>query len=307
VQLTFGPLEFRECHPSKDGRKLFVVGVLPRGELVPYDSKSRQFVPYLSGISAEGVDFSRNGEWMAYVTFPEGTLWRSKVDGSQRLQLSFRPMFAALPRWSPDGKWIAFVAGEPGKPYKVHLVSADGGSVQQLTTEERNECDPTWSADGNSLVFGRLLPFYAGTGTVALDSLDLRTKQISTLRGSEGLGTPSYSPDGRYIAAVTADAKKLMLFDFSTQNWTELVKVNATYIGYINWSREGKYIYFLSDRISRVRISDRTTEQVVSLDNIRLGGSWGPWVFRLTPDDSPLVVRDIGTQEIYALTSIFHD
>src|SRR5262249_45671451 len=115
-----------------------------------------------------------------------------------------------------------------------------------------------------------------------------------------GLGTPSYSPDGRYIAAMTADAKKLMLFDSSTQNWTELVKVSATYIGYINWSHDGKYIYFLSDRISRVRISDRTTEQVVSLDNIRLGG-FGPWVFRLTPDDSPLVVRDIGTQEIYAL------
>ena len=303
VQLTFGPLDFRECLPGKDGRKLFVVGGLPRGEAVRYDAKSRQFVSYLSGISAEFLAFSRDGDWVTYVAYPDGTLWRSKVDGSQRLQLSFRPMFAAGPRWSPDGKRIAFMAAEPGKPFKIRLVSADGGSVQQITTGERNESDPSWSADGNSLVFGRLVPFYAGTGTVAIYSLDLKTKKTSTLPGSEGLCGPAYSPDGRYIAATTAaDSKKLMLFDSSTQNWTELVKGNT--MTYIHWSHDAKYIYIRSSGsgISRVRISDGKTEQVVSLNRIRLTGAWGgAWWFGLAPDDSPLVLRDAGTQEIYAL------
>jgi Tol biopolymer transport system component len=164
VQLTFGPLDFRECLPSKDSKKLFAVGVLPRGELVRYDSQSRQDVPYLSGISASMLTFSKDGDWVTYVAYPEGTLWRSKVDGSQRLQLTFRPMFAAGPCWSPDGKRIAFIAAEPGKPFKIHLVSGDGGSVEQVTTGERSEGGLSWSADGNSLVFGRLLAFYAGAG-----------------------------------------------------------------------------------------------------------------------------------------------
>jgi len=51
-----------------------------------------------------------------------------------------------------------------------------------------------------------------------------------------------------------------------------------------------------------VRISDGKTEQVVSLNRIRLTGAWGgAWWFGLAPDDSPLVLRDAGTQEIYAL------
>lgn len=93
--------------PSADGKKIFAVAVRQRGQLVRYDGKSRQFAPFLSGISAGGVDLSRDGQWVTYVVFPEGTLWRSKVNGSERLQLTMPPMEVNLPRWSPDGKRIA--------------------------------------------------------------------------------------------------------------------------------------------------------------------------------------------------------
>src|SRR5262245_58617796 len=92
--------------------------------------------------------FPQDGEWVTYVTYPEGDLWRSKVDGSQRLRLSSPPLRATLPRWSPDGKKIAFTALMPGKPAKTYLVSAEGGSPLQLTPEERREQDPGWSPDG---------------------------------------------------------------------------------------------------------------------------------------------------------------
>jgi len=86
-----GPMNTWATLPSKDSKRLFVVGSKPRGELVQCDSKSRQFVPYLSGISADELAFSKDGEWVACVTFPEGVLWRSRTDGSERLQLSFPP------------------------------------------------------------------------------------------------------------------------------------------------------------------------------------------------------------------------
>src|SRR5579863_6144599 len=72
VQLTVGPMDTLAPLPSRDGRKLFVVGVVPHGELSRYDAESRHFLPYLSGISAEGLDFSRDGKWMTYVAFPDG-------------------------------------------------------------------------------------------------------------------------------------------------------------------------------------------------------------------------------------------
>jgi hypothetical protein len=108
MKLTLGPMNFYYPVSSRDGRKLFAVGEQRRGELVRYDAKLHQFAAYLSGISAHGLHFSKDGQWVTYVAYPEGTLWRGKVDGSQRLQLSFPPKQAFLPRWSPDGKRIAY-------------------------------------------------------------------------------------------------------------------------------------------------------------------------------------------------------
>ncbi len=302
-QLTAGPMNTWATLPSKDGKKLFVIGSKPRGELVQYDSKARQFVPYLSGISADDLAFSRDGEWVAYVTFPNGVLWRSKVDGSQRLQLTFPPMRALLPRWSPDGKRIAFMSVAAGKPWKIFLVSAEGGSAQQVIPGERNEVDPNWSSDGNSLVFGRAPWMESGTsGTMTIQLLDLRTHQISELPGSEGLFAPRWSQNGRYICALNADSSKLLLFDFTTQKWTELVNM---FVSYPSWSRDGKYIYFDAysgddPALSRVRINDHKLERLVSMKGFRRTGLLGNW-FGLAPDDSPLVVRYVGTREIYAL------
>ena len=109
LQLTNGPMSFTFPVPSPDGKKLFADGYLARGELAAYDIKSRQFLPFLSGISAGELDFSRDGKWIAYVSYPDGTLWRSRADGSERLQLTFPPVSAFLPHWSPDGTQIAYI------------------------------------------------------------------------------------------------------------------------------------------------------------------------------------------------------
>ena len=300
VQLTTGPLSFLGPVPSKDGKRLFVIGSQPRGELSRYDAKSGQFVPYLSGISADGVAFSRDGKWVVYVTEPDGDLWRSKVDGSERLQLTFPPMGAYLPRWSQDGKQIAFQGISPGNPWGMYLVSSDGGSPEKVMP---GQGDAGWSADGNSLVFSDTPPSYDpnASGQMALHILDLRTRQVSTLPGSQGIYSPRWSPDGRYIAALRAGPETLRVFDLLTQRWVELGQLS---VGYPSWSRDSKYIYFDSfpgpDRaFYRVRISDHRVEKIVSLKNLGLAGAWG-WT-GLAPDDSSLVLRDVGIDEIYAL------
>jgi len=79
-----------------------------RGELVRYNSKDSQFEPFLSGMSGEHVVLSKDGQLVAYVAYPEGTLWRSRPDGSERVQLTYSPLYAVHPRWSPNGKQIVF-------------------------------------------------------------------------------------------------------------------------------------------------------------------------------------------------------
>jgi Tol biopolymer transport system component/DNA-binding winged helix-turn-helix (wHTH) protein len=303
VQLTAGPMDFRSPVSSVDGKKLFVIGEQRRGELVRFESKSGNFVPYVGGISAQDVDVSKDGRWVTYVSYPERVLWRSRVDGSQRLQLSSLPMQAWLPRWSPDGTRIAFTAEVPGEPDRIYAVAADGGRPTQLTARNHYEMDPNWSPDQNSLIFGGE-PWYEDS---AIHIFDLKTRQVSTLPGSEGLFGPRWSPDGRYVLAMPSapplDYRKLVLFDFTTRKWEELVSSPAAYP---NWSRDGNYIYFINPYIGeppvyRVRISDRKIELVTTLSRQRLGWTIaGKWT-GLAADDSPLVLRNTGSEEIYAL------
>ena len=300
IQLTTGPMNIGDPVPSRDGKRLFVQGWRPRGELVRYDAKSGQFAPYLSGISAIGLDFSRDGEWVAYNDGTDGMMWRSKVDGTQKLQLVSPPMQAYLPRWSPDGKQIAFFGHPPGEPWQIYVVPAEGGAPELIYRSQTNLADPSWSPDGKSLAFGENSLNNQGS---AVYVLDLKTRNASKLPGSDGLFSPRWSPDGQHIAAIPLDSLKLMLFDLTTQKWIELAKI---FVAYPTWSRDGRYLYFNGavdnqEGYYRVQISDRKLERIVSLKGFQAaGGAFGNWT-GLAPDESPLFVRDASIQEIYAL------
>jgi serine/threonine protein kinase/Tol biopolymer transport system component len=300
AQLTTGPMNVGDPVPSRDGKKIFVQGWQPRGELVRYDSASGQLVPYLSGISANGLDFSRDGEWFAYNDVTDGTLWRSKMDGTQKLQLVFPPMQAYLAKWSPDSKQIAFMGHPPGEPWHLYLVSAQGGAPELIYSSETNLADPNWSPDGKSLVFGDNSLNNQGS---AIFILDLQTRKATKLPGSDGLYSPRWSPDGRYIAAIPLDSLKMMLFDFSTQKWTDIANI---FVAYPLWSHDGRYLYFNGvlnnqEGYYRLQISDRKLERIFSMKGFQsAGGAFGTWS-GVAPDEAPLLVRDASIQEIYAL------
>lgn len=302
VQLTSGPLDIYGPVPSLNGKRLFADVTQLRSEIVRYERKLKEFVPFLSGISAEDLDFSRDGKWVAYVSYPDGRLWRSAADGSERRQLIPPPMQVSLPRWSPDGKQIAFMGGEAGSGPRIMIVPAEGGTAKPVINGT-DQFDPTWSPDGNSIAFGG----YPGTDPQAANKLavqvvDVRTGRISTVPGSKGFWAPRWSPNGRYITALDTDAQALMVFDFHTQTWSELAK---GYIGYASWSRDSEWMYFdtvgTDPAFFGVRITDRKMERIVGLKDIpRNVGSLGPWT-GLAPDGSPLVAKYASFDQIFAL------
>jgi len=299
-QLTSSPLSLSSPLPSKDGKKLFVVGQTYRGELMRYDAKSRQLSPFLGGISAEFVDFAKDGQWVAYVSYREGTLWRSKVDGSERMQLTYPPLYPVLPRWSPDGKKIIFFefARSAEKPARMYEISAEGGSPRELLPQDlAQQLDPNWSPDGSKIIFAG----ESNNASSAIRILEVATGQVSTLPASDGLYSPRWSPDGRHITAFSADSKTLLLFDVQTQRWSELASGS---LSWLNWSHDSQYVYVLDfrgqDAVVRIRIRDHKVEQVVDLRNYVTVGRYGGWL-ALTPDDSPLLLHDTGSQDVYSL------
>jgi Tol biopolymer transport system component/DNA-binding winged helix-turn-helix (wHTH) protein len=305
IQLTSGQMNSLAPALSPDGRKLFVIGQELRGELQKYDAREQRFAPFLGAISADFVEFSRDGQWVLYIAFPGGTLWRSRADGTERLQLTFPPMEVMVPHWSPDGKRIAFYGFGAGRQLRVYIISADGGLPSPASDGPGGEMQPSWSPDGNSLMYSDF-PFFGGDPQkVAIHILDLRTRRAETLRGAQGYFAPAWSPDGRYIAASTVRGSKVMLFDFRNQQWAEI----AVGWGFMKWSLDSQYLYFLRHgshpAILKIRIADRKIEEAASLSGTRLTGHLAGLEYSLAPDGSPVVLRDTGIQEIYSL-SLFH-
>jgi DNA-binding winged helix-turn-helix (wHTH) protein/Tol biopolymer transport system component len=304
VQITAGPLAFYSPTPSKDGKSVFVVGEQRRGQLLRYDAATAEFSPYAQGISADQVTFSRDGQWMAYLEYPGCVLVRSRLDGSDRRQLTFPPMCAFNPQWSPDGTQIAFQAlAKMGAHNKIYLVpSAGGAPVLAAPGSSDRQTYPSWTSDGRSLLFSS--SDETGDNPV-LHSLNLETKSVSLLPGSAGLHWGQVSPDGRYVVALEDAPQKLVLYDVATHN----TRAIAELADYPRWSPDGQSVYFstlffdLSGKtggVYRWKISDNTTEKVAGYPDFSLTGVYGVW-FGLTPDGSILLLRDESTRDLYAL------
>src|SRR5678815_140766 len=119
VQITNGPMSFGNASLARDSQKMWAIGVQPTVEVVKYEANKKKFVPLIPGLSATDVDFSADGKWITYVAIPEGTLWRSRANGTERLQLTSGSDRAALPHWAPDGKQIAYASMKPGGSWKL--------------------------------------------------------------------------------------------------------------------------------------------------------------------------------------------
>ncbi len=309
VQLTSGPTNTFAPLPSPDGNQVFVQTVQPRDQLVRFDVKSHDFQPFFPGaqsdLQASAVDFSKDGQWIAYVNYLDGTLWRSRPDGTERKQLTFPGLEVQLPRWSPDGSKIALMGRKAGQPWQAYLVGVEDGALDLPFPDQHDQADPSWSPDGKSLAFGGQAVFEKDAVAVnAVRLLDLETHQVSAVPGSQGLWSPRWSPDGRHLAAMSNDGNTLLIFDFTTKKWTELAQMS---LGYPQWSHHGDAIFFLghppgADKVFRTRLSDHKLEEVLDLKYFHPApSSVGTWI-GLAPDDSPLAMRDAGTQDFHVLT-----
>jgi serine/threonine protein kinase/Tol biopolymer transport system component len=309
MAITTGPLAYSVPAPALAGNRLFVIGEQQKTLLQRFDVKSQQFVSFLNGVSGGEIDFSRDGKWVAYVGYPDYGLWRMRSDGSERLQLTYAPVTVSMPRWSPDGKKIAFMCYFPGKTPKSCTVLADGGATEQVQTgDARWTDDPQWSPDGKSLIFALYPPGVSDTNPnhFSIAQFDLQTRKMSTLAGSEGMLGPRRSPDGRYISTLSADTKKAMLLDVSTGKWSDLA--SGRVLQYPNWSADSKYVYFEDleedgPEIDRVAVASHKKERVVALKGVPriiMQESNAPWN-GVAPDGSPLIMRDVSSRELYSL------
>jgi len=186
----------------------------------------------------------------------------------------------------------------------MRIVSAEGGPSREIASGWSGAVRPDWSPDGGSLVFEVSESPAPAARPNALYFVDLKTDQVSEVPGSEGLTEPRWSPRGRTLAALTADQKKLMLFDFDTRLWT-LAATGTLFTG-LNWSRDGKELYYqdlleAGDPVYRMRLRDRRRERVTGCEDLLRSGVFRCALETLDPDGAPVLQVLRGFDDIYAL------
>jgi Tol biopolymer transport system component/DNA-binding winged helix-turn-helix (wHTH) protein len=292
-RLTAGPLSYWMPALSHDGKSIFAIGTKLRSELFRYDLTSKATVPFFAGVSAFNPTFSSDGKWLAYSS-ADGSLWRSRADGSERLQLTFPPVPAWNPAISFDGRWVAYDTAEG-----VFIISMAGGTPRKVIDHPTGAT--SWSPDGNFLVFN---DSDVGWQTPEIKLLDVRTGQVSQIAG--GQLNPQWVAPGKIIAG-RRDMLVLQIYDVSTQQWSDLTKPEDGPV--VNWAHAPDFSYFYyttsgqNARLVRVRSADLQSEVVASRKDIRLPvGSGTTAQMNVAPDGSPIFTYSVGTEEIYALS-----
>jgi Tol biopolymer transport system component/DNA-binding winged helix-turn-helix (wHTH) protein len=295
--LTDSP-EFLQTAHVRSASVFHVIGTDRLAELQRYDPGKQVWISLLDGLSANAAEYSRDGQRLAYVAYPQGTLWVRQADGSQPIQLTSPPDSVASPRWSPDGRRLAFNAQEgTNKPFRLFVVDSSGGVARPVvSSEQSSQGYSSWSPDGEKLVYG--VGDRDANGPVIIRMVEVSSGKVSKLDGSDGLYAPRWSPDGKVIAAQQRLAPgHLMLYTVADRRWDEVAGGSTDWPA---WEPDSKSILFQSGRaLMRYGIDSRRLSQVTEIEPAAAGnGSHGVGVM---PDGAPIRTLNRDSRQIYEL------
>jgi len=144
----------------------------------------------------EEFDVSPDGNTVAFKSAEAGTydIWTAPIAGGEPKQITKMPGREMNPKYSPDGKWIAFEADYNGVNVRdIYIVSAQGGDPIRLTDHPLNDANPMWSPDSKKVYFSTDM-FWDNS----IAEIDVATKTIRRI--GAGGGDPQLSPDGKQFA-----------------------------------------------------------------------------------------------------------
>jgi serine/threonine protein kinase/Tol biopolymer transport system component len=291
MRLTTGPLSYSEAMSGHDPNQIFAVANKDRAELVRYDLNTREFATIFPGTSVSDLTYSDDGAWVAYSSYPEHSLWRSRSDGTDRMQLTYPPMEVQEPRISPDGTKVAFGSYD----YDAFVVDVSGGEPRKIVAQAQF---PVWSPDGRSLVLAKIHPDRKSFDYEIVDSLSGTRTPIPSSINTVG----DVWIDNNLLLASTRDFTKLVTFNRKTGKWTDFLTGSFTNCVV---THDGKYVVLATAGpepiLQRLRVADHHLETLTALKGFtRLPHlSWTQ--LRVAADGSPIITRAADNSQIYAL------
>ena len=268
AMLNSGGLSITAAATNPLGKEIFLSATSPRTETYAWDLKTDRATVLYPEFRPQRLEYSRDQRWVVYRrrNDPAVELWIMRPDGSEQRQLVAAPTNVFMARFSRDSKKLAFMARQPGKPWKIYWGKVEGGAWQEIPGPPENHCDPNWSPDGETILFGMPPEFLAEPNVERhLYTYDLRTGKTTRMEGTAGLFSPRWSPDGRYVAAMRIDFNGMSIWDVTKSEWRPWFTHD---VDNPFWSPDSEWIYFnghYDDNLWRARVGDRKLEKVATI------------------------------------------
>ena len=300
--LTSGPDVLHVTIPTQTGSRIFAFSFRSRRELEKLDPLTKRTSMLSIDTLAQEASVAPDGQMVVYSNRPDGSLWRSNTDGSQRLRLTSSPLGGMSPRWSPKGEQILFTGFRNDQPRQIYVLSSDGGALRPVLPKGWEGFNADWSPDGYRIVVTmrnlKLHPHYA------LFTLEPTTAIWKELPDSKDFSEPRWSPDGRYIAALDSTNHHLVLFDVQRRKWAAMA--SGGLLDAPHWSMDSSSLYFqdqLDDQESvfRADVATQRVQRVVGFGEILRVRATHCFFSGLGRDGSIYVMLERGLTDIYAL------
>jgi TolB protein len=186
---------------APDNSKLAFVSFRPKPEISIFsyiDGSRLPFPIYDSFASTPAI--SPNGKEVAFaLRTPRGDadLFISKLDGSDRRNITNNPFIDSSPTWSPSGSQLAFTSNREGKSNQIFICDADGSNVRRIVKEGGDADSPAWSPNGKWIAF-QWKPHLGNNHDIFMT--EAATGVIYQLTSNHGSNeNPSWAPDGRHL------------------------------------------------------------------------------------------------------------
>jgi len=250
----------------------------------------------------ETASFARDGAWIAYTSpAPEDELLISRVDSTQRRHLLGKPRQCAFPEWSPDGERIAVIARLLGRPWQIVIIHVNDGRMEWMPETLGNTFHPTWLPDSNRLVFSTIPALDIATESQRLFLLDVATKKVQPLAGTENVYRPMVSPDGQWISCLSFPQNSLKLYHLETGRMQTLRNPNTSAP---TWQKDSNSLLFLGHAsdgtlwVNSVNISDAAERALAKVPaGIKVFDRW----MGLSPSGQAILVRSLDRQQLFAI------
>jgi DNA-binding winged helix-turn-helix (wHTH) protein/Tol biopolymer transport system component len=293
-------LSFVTTSPLQD--RIFFLGQQSSATTFKYDLSARKFGSFLSDIPGGSMTFSNDGQWMLVVR--KSGLCRARADGTDPVPVTDDKLSVLYGRFSPDNKQIAVMAKKQGRPWKIYLLSNEGGALRELPAPIESQADPNWNLEGDTIIFGQP-PRYLSEPDVerAIYTYNLKSGSFRKLPNTTGWFSPRISPDGKKLLVLSIDAHKLGIYDIDSGNMRTLLDTTSQEIGEPTWSPDGKWGYLdiwngKTNLYSRIRLGDGLREDIVD-PNAALGTFCSGDAF--APDGTIVFTCSRSHSDIYSL------